>query len=138
MNEVVPKTIEGSLGYTHSFSRYFELDGQRYDRRALVQEHGILAPAEARRRNVPLKVSMRIIFEGVPDYDDYIFLFPISERGPAIPFGSGIVLSPDLPVLTPQDMHQKYGNGWAVMSMIYGGEFYAHRRIDPRYFRGVI
>ena len=136
MSEVVPTIQEGMLGYTHSFSRYFELDGQRHDRQALIEEHGILAPAEARRRKIPFKVNVRVIFEGVPDYDEYIFVFPVRDkRNVPAPFGSVVLLEPNLPVLSPEDMHRIYGNNWAVMSRIFGGEFYVPQRIDQRYFR---
>lgn len=139
MREILPSVQSGVVGYSHSFSRYFELNGQEHDRIPLIEEHGILAPAEAKRRGVPYSKNLKVVMSGVPDYDEFIFVFPILQtNSPAIPFGSGVLLSADLPVLTAVDMRLKYDNKWIVASRIFGGELYVPRRIGPEYFTRII
>lgn len=137
---VIPEIRPEFHGYTHSFNRYFELNGQRYDRLELIQSHGILSPMEAKRRGIPFKQNISVKIGGVKDYEEIIFLFPIRDSK-LIPTGPGnitLILDAQLPILTPEDMQVRYWNNWVELTRMYGGEVYGYRCIQPTFIKDII
>lgn len=140
MSSILPKVRSDFFGYTHSFDPYFNLNGERHNKEKLIREFGILSPREARNLGVPYAVNIRIALEGVADYDDVIFLFPIRERS-IIPKGPGTltaILDCNIPILTPEEMSKRYNGAWVPLSNLYGGEVYAFTRIQPMHIVDII
>lgn len=137
---IVPNVKPEFHGYTHSFDRFFEVGGKRIDRLELVERHGILSPRAAREKMIPYQVSCPVTALGIDDYDDVIFLFPV--RSPkSIPSGPGsltLLISHQLPVLTPEEMKNRHQGKWIQMSWIYGGEVYTYGSVDAKFIAGVI
>lgn len=133
MNELVLPSVQVDVvGYAHNFYQNVEVDGQSVDRLVLVQQYGILSPAEARRRGVPFKTNVNILMSGVDDYEDIIFLFPVFRRD-SVPQWDGartVLVDPQLPVYSPSAMVNRYGH-WVQMSHIYGGEYYTFGCVPP-------
>ncbi len=140
MNNLIEARVRSEFfGYTHSFDRYFVQDGKQVDRLELVDQHGILSPAEAGRCGIPYSKNTRITMVGVQDYEEYIFLFPIRDSKD-VPIGPGsitVVLDASLPILTPEDLRVKYGNSWGVLSRMYGGEVYTYQKIDKSFIKEI-
>lgn len=138
MSELIePRIHPEVVGYAHNFYRFVEIEGQRVDRLALIREHGILSPMEARKRGVPYVRHLNIVVLGIDDYDDIIFLFPVKDRN-SLPLWSGgitALIEPSLPAYSPEDMAKRY-KGWVQMSSIYGGEFYVYSTIPPNQIIG--
>ena len=133
MVELVKPTIKDHVvGYSHNFYQYVDIEGRRVDRLALIREHGILSPMEAKKRNLPFKKNLNISAIGLDEYEDVIFLFPVTDLN-RMPHWSGAIaalIDPELPVYSPDDLTRKYGF-WPQMSHIYGGEYYAYGCIPP-------
>lgn len=137
---IIPEIRPEFHGYTDSFNRYFELNGQRHDRLELIQSHGILSPMEAKRRGIPFKQNISVKMGGVENYEEIIFLFPIRDSK-LIPTGPGnitLILDVQLPILTPENMKLRYGSSWIELTRMYGGEVYGYRCIQPNFIKDII
>lgn len=137
---IVPSLKPEFYGYTHSFDPYFEIDGKQIDRLLLIERYGVLSPRKAKKRNIPLRTNIPIIALGIDDYDDVIFLFPVRDpkRVPCGPGSLTLLISHQLPVLTPEEMMRRHNGNWIQMSHMWGGEVYTYGDIDPRFIAGVI
>ena len=89
---------------------------------------------------MPYAVNIRIKMIGVPDYDDVIFLVPIRKKS-VIPRGPSIitaVLDSNVPILTPDEMNNRYNGAWLQLSGLYGGEVYTFTRVTPEHIIDII
>ncbi len=129
-----------SVAYAHNFERHFQHKGNTIDRLEQVLAYGILSPREAAKRSLPFQRNMEIIFGGVENYDDVIFLFPVFDlaKPPLWPNGISAILDKSLEVLTVEEMTARQNGNWVQLSSLYGGEFYRFGSVPYDYFREII
>lgn len=129
--------------FIHSFPRYFEQSSERFDRLRLILQHGLLSPREAERRGIPFKKETEFfrIKKGenpnhqYVDYDDYIFVYSVMERGSMpIPGNTSVLFDQSLQVTTSQEMQKMNSSFWVVTSV---GERYVKNRIAPELIREI-
>ena len=132
------KEKEQLVGYSHNFERYIDVDGQLVDRLEQSLRFGFLSPKEAQRLGIPHKKNLNIIYLGLRDPDNVIFLFPLKKIN-ALPRWSNavsVVFDRSLEVLSWEEMNE-YQGGWPNLSPMLG-EVYVLRRIDPQYLRQIL
>jgi hypothetical protein len=147
MSEIVPTPHPEFSGYLHSLNRYFDHQGQKIDRLVQIQTHGVVSPRRAQQLGVSYLVNEYKTVEenvrGIADYDNIIFLFPLwfGKNIPRhVPGDLTLVISSELPVLTPDEMRSKYGSWVQQLSWMEGGEVYTFGQIPSNFIvdiRGV-
>lgn len=119
--------------YHHSFERYFESNGKKIDRLALILEHGVLSPESAGKKGIPYR-RLPLQITGINDYYDLIFVYSTQERlGWPIPGEITLYFDQSLPTITRQEMKQMFP-GWPVFSM---GEAYVRGNIAPEHIKEI-
>ena len=74
----IEQELKKPLSFIHSFHRYFDLNGERFDRLHLILAHGLVSPKNAERNGIPYERRTSKI--NVPGYDELIFLYSINQR----------------------------------------------------------
>lgn len=119
----------------HSFPRFFEIDGQTFDRLELIKEHGLVSPETAKQQGIPYERRETPIMRGLEEgvYDRVIFLYgPERKKGMPIPGDTSVFVDMErVDVIEPEEMMRNHP-GWVPISL---GEVYALDRINPEKIR---
>jgi len=127
------------VSYCHNFRRYFKIGHSKFDRLELILKYGILSPRQAEFKRIPFRRNLNLTVNGVRNYDDMIFLFPVYQPT-AIPFWEDsvtVLLKRNLKVLTVEEMTQYQKGNWTSLAPLFG-EVYQFGSISPEYFEEIL